>query len=81
MNTRKMQQALTIDLTRFTAHEIRVGPDRRGPAKCLQCHQAFKAGEVWQRMKSLPDPEYGSYYIGVHSKCPTQMADAFTEVM
>ncbi len=72
MNTRGMNQTLTIDLTCFTAHEVRIGPDHRGPTKCIQCNKLFKASEVWQRMKSPPDPKFGSYFIGVHSRCPTQ---------
>lgn len=64
------KQVLTIDLTQYSVGEVRIGPDLRGPSKCLKCHQAFKAGETWQRIKSPPDPEYGSYFIGIHSRCP-----------
>lgn len=72
MKTNGMNQTRKINLALFTGHEVCVGPDRRGPNKCLQCDQPFKTGEVWQRLKSPPDPEYGSYFIGVHTKCPTQ---------
>lgn len=68
------EHVLTIDLSQYSIGEVRVGPDPRGPSRCLKCHQSFKAGEVWQRMKSPPDPEYGSYAIGVHAKCPTRAA-------
>lgn len=63
---------LTIDLRRYSIGEMRIGPDTRGPSRCLKCHQTFRPGEVWQRIKSPPDPDYGSYFIGVHSKCPRQ---------
>ena len=67
------KQAHTIDLTQYSVGEMRVGPDPRGPAKCLKCQQAFRSGEVWQRFKSVPDPEFGSYSIGVHAKCPARV--------
>lgn len=39
--------------------EFRVGPDPRGPAKCLRCHQPFRVGESWKRLTSPPDPKFG----------------------
>ncbi len=69
MKTKSTTQVLTIDPTQFRVHEVRVGLDPRGPHKCLQCGQPFKTGEVWQRMKSPPDPELGSYVVGIHSQC------------
>lgn len=72
MNAKGVTRTVTIDLTGYTVHEVRIGPNVRGPRKCLKCNQTFKAGEVWQRMKSPPDPEYGSYFIGVHTQCPTR---------
>lgn len=63
---------LKMDPRDYTIIEIIVGPDSRGPARCLQCQQAFQPGEMWRRMKSPFDPEYGSYFIGIHSKCPTR---------
>ncbi len=74
MNTKGLTKALTIDLTQYTVYEVRVGPDTRGPSKCNKCNQTFKVGEIWQRMKSPPDRDYGSYFIGVHCKCPTRAA-------
>jgi hypothetical protein len=74
MNAKAMTQALTIDLTKYTIHAVHVGPKLRGPKRCIRCSQPFKTGEIWQRMKSLPDPEFGSYFIGVHSQCPTRSA-------
>lgn len=64
------KQLLTTDPRNYANAEVRVGPDTRGPSKCLKCHQVFKRGEVWQRIKSPPDPVLGSYYIGIHGKCP-----------
>ena len=46
-----------------------IGPDPRGPKKCLHCHQPFLAGEVWSRVTSPKDPEFGSYVIGIHEAC------------
>lgn len=66
-----LRKLLTLDLGQYAITEIQVGPDPRGPTRCLQCHQTFKAGEVWRRMTSPADPQYGRYSVGVHSKCPT----------
>jgi hypothetical protein len=52
--------------------ELCVGPDQRGPVKCIRCHEPFKPGESWRRMTSPPDPVYGAYAIGVHKKCAEQ---------
>lgn len=71
MNVKGLTKALKIDLSQYSVGELRVGPDLRGPSKCLKCQQPFKTGEVWQRMQSPRDPEFGSYTIGVHAKCPT----------
>ncbi len=54
---------------RYAATEYLVGPSPKGPNRCLQCGQPFKAGEPWQRRISPPDPELGSYAIGIHSRC------------
>jgi uncharacterized protein with PIN domain len=51
------------------AVDLRVGPDRRGPQRCLKCRQLFKPGESWKRMTSPPDPTFGSYSIGIHERC------------
>jgi len=69
-----LSQLLTLDLSDYDIIEIQVGPDPRGPVRCLQCQQAFKPGEVWRRLKSPPDPEFGSYAVGIHSKCPSTAA-------
>lgn len=66
-----LSKLLRADLSQYTIIEIVVGPDARGPARCLQCQQAFKPGEMWRRLKSPPDPKFGSYAVGIHSKCPT----------
>lgn len=66
------KQVLTNRLTQHTLGEMRIGPDPRGPSKCLKCHQTFQSGEVWQRIQSPPDPEFGSYFIGVHVQCPAR---------
>lgn len=65
-----LSKLLALDLSHYSVIEIQVGPDPRGPKRCLQCQQEFKPGEVWRRVQSPPDPEYGSYFIGVHGKCP-----------
>ena len=66
------KQAYAIDLTRYSVGEMRIGPDSRGPSKCLKCQRTFRSGEVWQRFKSARDPEFGSYFIGVHAQCPAR---------
>ncbi len=53
----------------YAVTEYMVGPSPKGPKRCLRCGQAFKAGEPWQRRISPPDPELGSYAIGIHSRC------------
>lgn len=62
-------KTLVITHNEFSVSELRIGPDPRGPAKCIRCHQAFKVGEEWRRMKSPPDPDYAAYCIGVHARC------------
>jgi hypothetical protein len=49
--------------------EFRVGPDPRGPARCIHCRQPFKKGEAWKRMTSPPDPKLGAYSFGIHDRC------------
>ncbi len=66
-------QATIIDLTQYSVGEMRVGPDPRGPSRCLKCQQAFRSGEVWQRFKSASDPEFGAYFIGVHAQCRARL--------
>jgi len=70
MNTRAgVQSPLTIDLSQYNVTEIRMGPDPRGPARCIHCQQVFKSGETWWRLKSRPDPQFGSYFVGIHERC------------
>ena len=49
--------------------EFRVGPDPIGPARCINCLQPFKEGELWKRMTSRLDTEFGAYSIGIHDRC------------
>lgn len=70
MNPKPTDQSVTIDLRAYTEPELCVGPKAGGPTRCLKCNRTFKVGEIWQRLKSPPDPEFGSYFIGVHLKCP-----------
>ncbi len=49
-----------------------VGPSRLGPKRCLRCGQMFKAGEVWTRYTSPPDPIYGAYAFGVREACASK---------
>ena len=52
-----------------TTIEYLVGPSRKGPKRCLHCHQPFKQGETWQRHTSPSDPQNGSYAVGIHDRC------------
>lgn len=72
MNAKIMTKVLEIDPAKYKTHEVCFGPHARGPARCIKCNEPFKLGEMWQRMKSPPDPEYGSYFIGTHCQCPTR---------
>jgi hypothetical protein len=68
--TRTTKRAcITTDPTKLAVTEVRIGPDRRGPAKCFKCRKPFKAGECWTRMTSPADPKHGTYSIGVHAAC------------
>lgn len=69
-----LSKLLKLDLSDYSIVEIQVGTDPKGPVRCLQCQQPFRPGEIWRRLKSPPDPEYGSYTVGVHSRCPTAPA-------
>lgn len=57
------------DPKRFTVTEYLVGPNPKGPKVCLNCRAPFQEGEAWERHTSPPDPEFGSYAIGIHQKC------------
>ncbi len=46
-----------------------VGPSPKGPKRCLYCGQPFKPGECWHRHTSPPDPDYGTYSVGIHDRC------------
>lgn len=61
-------QPQTIKASEHTVIEYMNGPSPKGPKRCIHCHQAFKAGEAWQRMTSPEDPQYGSYTIGIHTR-------------
>ena len=49
--------------------ELFVGPQPRGPKRCLKCGKEIKNGQVWRRYTSPPDPEFGSYSVAVHEAC------------
>jgi hypothetical protein len=53
----------------YTTIEYVTGPSRKGPKRCLHCHQTFRKGEPWQRHTSPEDPKLGSYVVGIHSTC------------
>jgi hypothetical protein len=63
------QKESAVDTTKATAIEFRVGPDARGPRRCLHCGQDFKPGETWKRVTSAVDPELGAYSFGIHDAC------------
>lgn len=65
------RKLLARDLSQYPITEVQVGPDQRGPTRCLRCRRRFKQGEVWRRMTSAADPKYGRYTVGIHNKCPT----------
>lgn len=68
----KMPTLAKLKRETYAIIEFRVGPDPRGPVKCIECEQAFKSGDRWRRMTAPPDPVFGTYSMGVHIKCPTQ---------
>lgn len=49
--------------------EIMRGPSAKGPKRCFGCQKEFEVGEAWLRYKSVADPKFGSYSIGIHVKC------------
>lgn len=69
-----LRKLLALDLSQYPITEIQVGPDPRGPVRCLRCQRVFKFGEVWRRMTSGADPQYGRYTVGIHNKCPRILA-------
>lgn len=69
-----LSRLLKLDLSQYPITEIQVGPDPRGPVRCLRCQQMLKPGEVWRRMMSAADPQYGRYTVGIHNKCPKSIA-------
>jgi hypothetical protein len=69
-----LSKLLKLDLSRYPITEIQVGLDPRGPKRCLRCQRMFKPDEVWRRMTSAADPQYGRYTVAIHNKCPTSIA-------
>ena len=69
-----LRKLLALDLRQYPITEVQVGPDPRGPVRCLRCQREFKSGEVWRRMTSAADPKYGRYTVGLHNKCPKTVA-------
>lgn len=67
--TKKAESPSSTQPAELTSIQFRVGPDPRGPKRCLRCHQPFKKGETWQRQTSPSDPKFGSYAIGIHDRC------------
>jgi hypothetical protein len=55
--------------TKLVTVEYLIGPDDTGPEYCIHCRRLFVDGDRWQRISSPPDPEYGSYRIGIHDAC------------
>ena len=49
--------------------EYLLGPDEQGPERCIHCHGLFGEGDVWRRITAPPDPEFGTYSVGVHDAC------------
>ena len=73
MTKQLIQQATTkVEATRIVTIEYLVGPDANGPQQCIHCHGLFGEGEVWRRISAPPDPECGTYSIGVHDACSQQ---------
>lgn len=58
-----------LDATKTGTMQLLVGPMPKGPRRCIKCGKEFKNGEAWRRYTSPPDPEFGSYSVGVHEKC------------
>jgi hypothetical protein len=55
--------------TKIVTIEYLIGLDAIGPSQCIHCHRLFVEGELWLRVTAPPDPEFGTYSIGVHDGC------------
>ena len=71
-NQLNQQTQIQVEAVKIVTVEYLMGPDQRGPDKCLHCQLLFQEGEVWRRYTAPPDPEYGTYSIGVHNACAQQ---------
>jgi len=49
--------------------QLFVGPQPRGPKRCIKCGKEFKNGQVWRRLTAPDDPQHGTYSIGIHEAC------------
>lgn len=49
--------------------QLFVGPQPRGPRRCIKCGKEFKNGQVWRRLTAPDDPQHGTYSIGIHEAC------------
>ncbi len=70
-----MNQVITQQLTeqnsatKVITIEYLIGPDAKGPQRCIHCYRHFRQGEMWRRYIAPPDPECGTYSFGVHDAC------------
>ncbi len=76
MNAKILAEKAKNKLSNKGKVENRVGPSPDGPKLCMHCHKPFAKGEAWQRLTSPPDPEFGSYTVGIHEKCLGTTAEA-----
>jgi hypothetical protein len=66
----RRKRSIILRPHQYSTIEYMSGPSRRGPKRCLRCHKVIKKGEPWRRVTSPADPKYGSYIVGIHTKCP-----------
>ncbi len=62
-------QPQNIKASEHTEIEYMNGPSAKGPKRRIHCRQTFKTGEAWQQITSPEDSQYGSYAIGIHTRC------------
>ena len=68
-NQLTQQTTTTVEATKIVTVEYLMGPDEKGPERCIHCYRLFQEGEVWRRYTAPPDPECGTYSIGVPDAC------------
>ncbi len=72
---RKRTKAEARRGTRQVNRRLMVGICCQGPRRCLKCGREFGMGDIWWKMLSPADRQYGRYAVGIHQECQEEPDD------